>query len=134
MWHTSNKQQIMKRLIVVAFVLFAAFPVTAQQLYAEIPQVTLGGKTSGSISLDEVIAAGKLQTARADMLVTHFSLTLVSNGILVSRASNSNVITEQMIEQLKKLSQKQRFLLTDIRLLKPGGEIIQAKALTFLME
>jgi hypothetical protein len=124
----------MKKIILCFIAVTLALIATAQQqLTEELPHATLAGKNSGMITLNEINIAGKLQSSDPKVQIVHFALTIINDGVLVFRVANNDRISAPMMVQLKQLSPGQKFIVDEIRALKPGGEIIELKSLKFTL-
>jgi hypothetical protein len=125
----------MKRLIFCMITIGMAVSATAQQMYAEdSPRAMLAGKSGNMITLDEISNAGKIQCNAANVKILNFGLTLVNDGVIVSRVSHNDKISTAMIDQLKQLQKGQKFIIDEINALKPNGQTIRLRSLKFTMD
>jgi|WetSurMetagenome_2_1015567.scaffolds.fasta_scaffold1174787_1 hypothetical protein len=112
-----------------------AIPAIAQQMYAEdSPHATLAGKSGSMITLDEISIAGRIQSTSTNIKIINFGLTLVKDGVIVSRVSHNDKISTAMMDQLKQLQKGQKFIIDEINALKPNGQIIRLRSLKFTLD
>jgi hypothetical protein len=125
----------MKKSVLLIILLVFSLATNAQQLLtAQFPKVTIAGKSSGEITVKEIISAGGLQTTHSSLTITHFVFTIKNDGNSVTAASNSAKLTNQMIGYLKSLKKGDKFYIEEIETVTSSGKVIQLAPQNFAIK
>jgi hypothetical protein len=125
----------MRTLFILATMLLLTLTANAQiQIAAEFPKASIAGKSSGEVTIDEIIKAGELLTNNNELKVKSFSLTFKLDGDLVTTTSKSNKITDKMTGYLKQLTPGQKLYFEDIETTKADGAVIKLQPVWFIIK
>jgi hypothetical protein len=120
----------MKKLFLISIMLIYTLGAYAQNA----PIASLAGKSEGKISVDEIIQAAKITVSDTSCVIAKYILTMHAGGDLVSMTSDSDLITEIMIKQLKQAKEGQKIYFEDIQIKKPDGSIAKLSPLIFVIK
>jgi hypothetical protein len=125
----------MKKLILFAvgiFLLTAAF--AQQKIAVQFPKVTLAGKSSGEISIAEIVQAGELFATNTGLKVVYFAITLNPGGAVVKENKSNNKLTAEMITYLKSLVPGSVFYLDRVEVANNTGASIKLEPQKFTIK
>jgi len=125
----------MKRIIFVfAAIVFAMSAFAQQEIKAEFPKATIGGKSSGEITVNEIISAGQLLVTNPELKITHFIFKFKIGEEMVTASSDSDKITTNMMDLIKGIKPGDRLYMDEIKATKQDGTIIDLPPQPFIIK
>jgi hypothetical protein len=98
------------------------------------PKASISGKNNGEISVAEIIKAERLQPNQPDLKIVIFSFSFETDDDVIEILCNSDVISPEIIEQLKKLKTGSKISFENIKAKHTSGNTIIMEALVFIIK
>lgn len=125
----------MKKIVLVTLgVLLFTAGFAQQKIDVQFPKGTIAGKSSGDISIQEIVNAGSILTTNETLKVVHIAITMNPGGPAIKECRGSGKLTAEMITFLKSLSTGTVFYFDGIEAANNVGDIIKLAPLKFTLK
>jgi hypothetical protein len=125
----------MKAIIVITLALFFTVAASAQQkIAAQFPKATLAGKSSGEITVNEILKAGALSTTSSELKIVSFSFSLKDGKNVISLDNKTAKFSESTLGFVRNLQAGKTLYVENIETVKFDGVAIKLEPVKFTIK